>query len=429
MINSLEDKTIISNDYIENEMTLLSNLIHSSLNVIDHSKIEKVLNSLKPEMFFNKQAKDIFCMFKELYQVSSVLLGTSKFIKQLQTMASFEHPELEYFIEGELQNYFASFTTIDYYVNKIHKLYFDERYKNASTRQEFEEIVQEEAEVSTEPSLIDLSDNATDILKTYESKKQTAIRTPYGNINKQIGSLQGGDMIVLAGTTGSGKTAFMLNFAKAVAKEKKEVLIFSLEMPKEQLQQRIICSEAGINASKFRDFSLSEEEKSRFKEYANKLKELPIRIYKNQTVTINQIKGIVRVAKPAIVFIDYMGLINSYENKKRYEKFSDISRDIKLLAMETNTPIVTLHQLNREIMSDARKNKKPKTSDLRDSGQIEQDADMIWFIHRPCAFDENADKSEMEFILAKDRHGEANITVPLRFEGKYQVITERYKYV
>ena len=124
-----------------------------------------------------------------------------------------------------------------------------------------------------------------------------------------------------------------------------------------------------------------------------------------------------------IVFIDYLGLIDSYGNKSSYEKYSEISRNIKLIAMATNKPIVALHQLNRSFQD--REDKKPKVSDLRDSGKIEQDADMIWLVYRPWMFDPEYAKEDIRFILAKDRHGASNQEIPLIFNGMYQQILER----
>ena len=160
-------------------------------------------------------------------------------------------------------------------------------------------------------------------------------------------------------------------------------------------------------------------------EGAKSLKNMPIRIFKDQTVGIETIKAIEMKSNSDIVFIDYLGLIDSFSNKASYEKFSDISRTIKLTAMLTKKPFIALHQLNRNIQD--RDDKKPRISDLRDSGKIEQDADMILFVHRDFCFDDSKNPEDMNFIVAKNRHGTANITIPLIFNGMYQKITERIK--
>jgi replicative DNA helicase len=197
-------------------------------------------------------------------------------------------------------------------------------------------------------------------------------------------------------------------------------------MPMKQLRRRMICSLAEIDSSKFRKFELSDEEKNRYNQYATtEFDKLPIKIFKQQSVTVDYIRTIEMKSDSDIVFIDYLGLIDSYGNKASYEKFSEISRNIKLLAMQSNKPIVCLHQLNREIQN--RDDKLPKISDLRDSGKIEQDADMIWFVHRPFCYDATKSQEEMLFMVAKNRHGMNNATIPMVFNGMHQKITEPMK--
>ena len=173
---------------------------------------------------------------------------------------------------------------------------------------------------------------------------------------------------------------------------------------------------------------MTDEEKERYRNYLNNhFKKLNINIYKKQTVTMDEIKRRTLKSKADLVIIDYLGLISGDTNKNSYERYSNISRDIKLLAMESNKPILCLHQLSREY--DKRDDKKPRISDLRDSGKIEQDADMIWFVYRPALFDEKANKEEMHFIIAKNRHGETNKDIKMRFDGAKQNISDSRGYI
>lgn len=414
----------IDTDYTYNERSFLSNLIYASKEFADDEKVKKLFRCTKPDMFFDRQSRDTYIMTKELYETDGQLFGTEHFRRKLKQIASIEQPKIEFFII-ELEKLWDGFATINIWLKKIQDFYFHERFKKAENEEQFEQVIKEKQEYSIEQPLSDLEENAEEVINKYEQKRKTSIFTPYKCINSLVGSLQGGDMIVLAGLPGSGKTAFMLNIAKEISR-KKNVIIFSLEMPKEQLQQRIYCSEARINSLKFRDFTLTDEEKRRYVNcIRNNSKLFNLHIYKKQTVTISEIRYVVKTQHPDLVLIDYLGLINSYDNKSNYEKFSNISRDIKLLAMEANVPIIALHQLNREIMSEQRKDKTPKTSDLRDSGKIEQDADMIWFVHREHLFNESIPASSMTFILAKNRHGETKKKTELIFNGDYQLITER----
>jgi replicative DNA helicase len=141
-------------------------------------------------------------------------------------------------------------------------------------------------------------------------------------------------------------------------------------------------------------------------------------------LNIGKIEEIVKKSNADIIFIDYLGLIRSDNLKQNtYEQISDISRRIKLLAIETNKPIVVLHQLNRDMKD--RQDKRPKLSDIRDSGKIEQDADFITFVFRPAYFDIEADKTAMEFIIGKARHTSgAGQKAELCFVGLYQKILE-----
>lgn len=418
----LEDTHIEYVEYMEAQRAFLSTLIYSEASTMNKSAVIDIVNSMTDDMFYDEDCKKVFQIYKNIFEKDFEIIGSIQFARKIKMIASLEAIGLDIFID-ELQGSWNSFVTINYQVRIIHKFFFKQLFKQAETEEQFNEIILLKRKLSRDMMLSDISDDASEILERYEEAAKKAIFTPYKAVNSLIGSLQGGDMIVLAASSGCGKTCFMLNFAKESAKSKKKVLIFSLEMPKKQLQQRIICAETQIDASKFRTFELSLEDKMKFAQYSqNELKKLKIYIHKKQIVSINEIRNTVLLLRPDIVFIDYLGLINSYDNKGSYEKFSNISRDIKLLAMEADVPIIALHQLNRDFQK--RDDKRPQTSDLRDSGKIEQDADMIWFLYRPALFDERANEREIDFILAKDRHGEANKTAKLKFDGKLQRIYE-----
>ena len=411
---------------------------------VDYSKAEKVAlaiilfsDNIKEEflnnffyytnenMFIDKMAKATYIAIKDNYKRISDMIGTKHFAYNINLIVEIETGVKNYIYSFEDE--WVSSVTMKNWITRIQNTYFEMKFKNAKNEKEFNEIIREKDKYIITTEMTNISDDGENILKNYEERKKTAIFTPYPSINEIVGSLQGGDMVVLAGSSGGGKTCMMLNLATGIAKQGKKVDIFSLEMPKSQLQQRIICSEALIDASKFRAFSLTPDEKKKFDDYAtNDFKKMNISIFKKQTVGIEEIRRIERKSKSDIIFIDYLGLIDSFSNKSSYEKYSEISRNIKLLAMETNKPVICLHQLNRNFQE--REDKKPKTSDLRDSGKIEQDADMIWFVYRPSLFDNKHPEDEIVFIVAKNRHGEVNKEVSMRFVGKYQKVFERKKY-
>lgn len=410
-------------DYKYNEDTLVGTILYAERPFIDIDVCNRIFKYVPTRMLFNREAKKVYEIIQDLCKSEDVeLIGTRQFSDKVRMIASLEEDGLDYYVL-DLINYSSTITTINYWIKKIHSTYFTEKYKQASSKEEFAIIIEEEQDLTLETDMVNASDGAEEVIEDYEKLKNTAVFTPYQSINNVVGSLQGGDMIVLAATPGAGKTAMLLNMAVGMAKAGKKVDIFSLEMPRKQLQQRMICSMASIDASKFRKFQLTDEEKNRYMETANnEFKKLPIKVFKQQTVGIEYIRTIEMKSDSDIVFIDYLGLIDSFSNKGTYEKFSDISRHIKLLAMQSNKPIVALHQLNRQIQD--RDDKKPRISDLRDSGKIEQDADMIWFVHRPFCYDDKLDPNDMDFIIAKNRHGENNKAIRMVFNGMHQRITE-----
>ena len=409
-----------------NEDTLGGTLLYAEKPFIDIEACNRVFKYVPSRMLYNRRAKKVYDIIQDLCHTEDAdLIGTKQFADKIRMIASLEEDNLDYYVM-DLYEKSSTMGTINYWMKKIQKTYFAQRYKEASTEEEFLQIVEERQNLSMETDMVKASYKAEEDIEDYEREKDTAVFTPYPSINKVIGSLQGGDMIVLGATPGSGKTAMLLNMAVGMAKEGKKVDIFSLEMPMKQLRRRMICSLAEIDSSKFRKFELSDEEKNRYNQYAiTEFDKLPIKIFKQQSVTVDYIRTIEMKSDADIVFIDYLGLIDSYGNKASYEKFSEISRNIKLLAMQSNKPIVCLHQLNREIQN--RDDKLPKISDLRDSGKIEQDADMIWFVHRPFCYDATKSQEEMLFMVAKNRHGMNNATVPMVFNGMHQKITEPMK--
>lgn len=279
--------------------------------------------------------------------------------------------------------------------------------------------------LDTECNLLDV---ATKYLDDYEKKSESMVKTGYKNIDDLIGGLQGGNYMVLAGSTGMGKTAMALNLVLNVLKQGKEVLLFSLEMTAEELLSRIIANIMEIPAAALRNRCLLKKDLGRYINFisSEKFKQLEnlLKIPTTNNLNISKIEQIVRKSQADIVFIDYLGLIRSdNQRQSTYEQISDISRRLKLLAIETNKPFVVLHQLNRDMK--ARADKRPQLSDIRDSGKIEQDADFITFVYRPAYFNLDADKTEMQFIIGKSRHtGGAGNTANLCFSGTYQKILE-----
>lgn len=376
---------------------------------------EHIIKSLSADMFIN-------LLYKQIFEICEHLLNSGK---EINVFSVCEHLEADKQrqLAKQLNAEFITNVNHKYYIEKIHEAYFDRLTDNAKTAKELSEIQKEIAKWQDTTSLVDISNGASELLCEYYNNWETAVKTYYRSLDKKIGSFQGGDFIILAGQTSMGKTCMMLNLITNMAKNGKKVAVFSLEMSLSQLQNRIICSEIGINASKFRDFTMDEREQNLHIKYSeNEFKKLPIKICTDYNITIDKIRSIVKKSDSDIVFIDYLGLISGGSNKGSYERLGDISRGLKLLALETNKPFFVLHQLSRAVFD--REDKRPRISDLRDCGKIEQDADTICFVHRPHYFDPKQPEEQLEFIIAKNRHNQSNQVVDLVYNKYIQKVSE-----
>ena len=229
---------------------------------------------------------------------------------------------------------------------------------------------------------------------------------------------------MLAGAPSMGKTCFALNLIKNITNKNKKILLFSLEMPRKQLQNRIICSDLGIENDKIRKFNFTEDEIERYENYIkNELPKLNCDICDNANIYIDELINIIKSSDADMFFIDYLGLINSDNKNGAYEKYSDISRKLKITAMEIDKPILALHQLNRA--SADRKDKRPKLSDIRDSGKIEQDVDSVLFVFRPYYYDRKPNLKDLfQVLIPKNRNGKTG-TANLLYNASTQKISNR----
>jgi replicative DNA helicase len=251
----------------------------------------------------------------------------------------------------------------------------------------------------------------------------TGISTGWKYLDKYIGGWNKGNMVVIAGRPGSGKTAIALSLAIDSCKLAK-VLFISLEMSKEELAKRYLSFIANVENYKIRSARLTETD---LKQITDQLYGMNMDFFLDDgsNSDINDIVAKIKLHKAKhgldIVFIDYMQLIKSHQ-KVREQEIAHISRTLKLLAKELGITIIALAQLSRE--TEKREDKKPMLSDLRESGQIEQDADIVLFPFRPAYYSDDKPEIEMdaELIIGKNRHGQC-VSVPMSFEGRYT----RYK--
>lgn len=250
----------------------------------------------------------------------------------------------------------------------------------------------------------------------------TGIPTGFYSLNERTGGLHGGELILIAGRPGMGKSSFAVNIAEHVSiNEKKTVAIFNLEMPKEQIVNRIICSQALVDSKKIRTGSLSGEDWERIGGVINKVAQAPLYIDDTASVTVSQIRAKCRRLKQtkdlSLIVIDYLQLMQgSGRADNRQQEISEISRSLKILSKELNVPVIALSQLSRA--SESRSDKRPMLSDLRESGAIEQDADIVMFLYRDEYYNKDSEDKLAECIVAKHRSGETG-TFKLAWQGEY----------
>ena len=238
--------------------------------------------------------------------------------------------------------------------------------------------------------------------------------TGYKDLDSKLQGLQDGDLIIVAARPSMGKTALSMNIVENLALNKDipgGVLVFSLEMPAESLTTRLLASNAKIDQQKVRSASMNQSDLKKFMESSSKLKDLPLYIDDSSMLSPMELRARARrIARQepnglSLIVVDYLQLMQlptSQEN--RVNQISEISRSLKMLAKELNVPVIALSQLNRAV--EQRPNKRPIMADLRDSGAIEQDADVILFIYRDEVYNEDSEEgNKAEIIIGKQRNG------------------------
>lgn len=254
------------------------------------------------------------------------------------------------------------------------------------------------------------------------------ISTGFRDLDHALTGLNKSDLILVAARPGMGKTAFALNIALNAAKaSKKDVVVFQLEMSKDQLASRFLASEALIESQKLKTGNLTEEDWIKIARATNVLAKTRIYVDDNPAITVAEIKAKCRRLGDGLglIVIDYLQLMQSggRRSDNRTQEVAEISRALKIMAKELNVPVVCLSQLSRA--AEQRADKKPMLSDLRESGAIEQDADIVMFIYRDDYYNEDSEqKNVAEIIIAKNRHG-ATGSVNLQWIGQYTTFSSQ----
>ena len=432
---------------LEAEQSLLGGLL------VDPESMNKIVDLVAPDDFYRDAHGKIYEVMLDLYERNEAI--------DIITVSSLGRDKG--FVEGmggitylnTLVDSMPSAANIAQYAKMVREKALMRKLMNAATLiiekghelvdtsvdnyiDEAENLIFQVAENKFKPSFFSMRDIVMENVKTIErlsQNKQFVIGVPtgYTEIDKMTSGLQPSDLVVVAGRPSMGKTALCMNIAQHVAMLKDDpvsVGIFSMEMSKEQLVTRLLSAESEIDHSKLRAGALSHGEWRSLSEAASKLIEAAIFIDDSPSMGVLELRARARRLKKehglGIVVVDYLQLMKGRTNSERREQeISEISRSLKSLAKELNIPVVAISQLNR--MVEQRDNKRPRLSDLRESGAIEQDADVIIFIYRDEVYNQNSDnKGVAEIIIGKQRNGPTG-TVELAFLDKCTSFKNLYR--
>ena len=398
--------------------------------LLENDAINIVLELLRPEDFYRESHRKVFRAMIELTDRSEPV--------DLITLSDYLNGRGELDAVGgsaylaSLADFVPTAANISYYARIVREKSIlrslirtateiaTRGYEEQGNVEEFldtaEKVIFDISEKKIKASFVAVGDMIKDTLKTveklYERKEMvTGVPTGYEDLDKLTAGLQPSDLIIVAGRPSMGKTAFSLNIAANAAFAGVGVAVFSLEMAKEQLVLRMLCSEARVNNSKVRSGYLAERDFPKLANAAGRLHEALIYIDDTPAISVLELRAKARrlvrdrSKKVGLIVIDYLQLMRGMGGaSNREQEISEISRSLKALAKELAVPVIAISQLNRRV--EDRGDRRPMMSDLRESGAIEQDADVIMFIYRDEVYNQNSEeKGKAEIIVAKQRNG------------------------
>ena len=432
------------------EQSLLGALIQ------EPEKLVEVKAAVDVEDFYDEKNKDIYNAILRLDE-AEIIPDTTTIFEEINNSGAFKSMDASLYIV-ELYDITPSTRNIMHYANLV-KRYSIYREIRSALLSSTEEMNQGNADIdSLTATLFDQVERAMERAKTSQFKnmkdvtnevfqeivarmsgegQNIAIPTGFSTLDQLVG-LGKGDLVILAARPSMGKTAFALNIALNVAgknhrdeSEKKTVALFSLEMGADQLVSRMICSEGMLDSEKIKKGTLDNDDMMKLETAVHFLNQKNIFIEDSAFIKVNEVKAKCKLLKNEhgldLIVIDYLQLLQgSKRTDNRQQEVSEISRSLKQMARELECPVIALSQLSRSVES--RHDKRPMMSDLRESGSIEQDADIVSFLYRSDYYrSENADENEVqepsdvstvEVIVAKNRNGQTG-TAELAFMKRY----------
>ena len=414
--------------------------------LIDSEAIVKIADKLIPEDFYSKQHQYIYSALFGLYEERKeidvlTLADRLKGRKQLADAGGASYiTELTNFVPTAAHVESYATIVLDKSIRRqLMVLYKDIQARVLNEAVEIKSLVEttEDAllkvslqhtnqEMSSLESILESSFERLDALHR-DKKKLRGLSTGFKDLDQMLAGLQRSDLFVLAARPSMGKTAFVLNLAHNVALQSKEpVLIFSLEMSKDQLVDRLLSMESGVDAWALRTGNLTDADFEKIAQALGPLSEAPIYIDDSAGITVNELRT--KARKEAhqhsigLIIVDYLQLMtggDKYGNMaNRVQEISEISRGLKVLARELNVPVIALSQLSRGVES--RPDKIPQLADLRESGSIEQDADVVAFIFREDYYNPETERKHITDILIKKHRNGPTGGVELYFDTEKQ---------
>ena len=409
----------------------------------DKDAVMMAVEKLHPESFYRDDNKEIFESIVNLYNRSEPIdIVTVK--DELTSMGLFDKVGgLEYLVmlpdkvptTANVEKYIniveekATLRALIKTANEIIELGYDqtedvEDIMESSEKKIFD-IIQKNNQKSYTPIKDVLIESFTKLEELYNQKTRiTGVPTGFIELDYKTAGLHGSDLVLIAARPAMGKTAFALNIAaNAALRANTPVAIFNLEMSKDQLVDRILCMEAMVDSNKVRTGKLEEDDWAKLAGVVGPLSDSNIYIDDTPGISIMEIRTKCRKLKMekniGLIVIDYIQLIqgSGKKNASREQEISEISRSLKILAKELNVPVIALSQLSRAV--EQRPDHRPMLSDLRESGAIEQDADIVMFLYRDDYYNKDSEEKDIsEVIIAKHRGGSTG-TVKLLWMGNY----------
>ena len=432
---------------VEAEQAVLGSII------VDPKSINEVASQIKPDYFYIPQHREIYLAISSMFELNQIIDFVA-LLEKLKKSGVYDDAGGKAYLT-QLAQTVPSAANVLTYVAIIRERYYARALMDAAKDiiKDINENVMDSGKMldSAEQRIYEIREGReisglTHIKQVIEGEtydrlskmadpetREDYIGIPSGisQLDKMITGLNKSDLIILGARPGMGKTSFALNIARNVAvNAAKTVCFFSLEMTRDQLAQRMLSSEAGIKSEKLRTGEMDGDEWARLAQAGESLSKASIYFDETSSITVPEMKAkLRRMKKVDLVVIDYLGLMKSpRQTENRVQEVSEITRNLKIMAKELKIPVIACAQLSRgtEVKG---KSHRPQLADLRESGSIEQDADIVLFLYREKYYDnekgedeDGYDPNKAECIVSKNRHGEAG-TVEMHWDGEFTRFT------